>query len=135
MPVAARTPRPSGCDARSTRSYNEETGRLELLTYDSDDNGVMDVWTYMDGTQILRAEIDNDEDGVIERWEYYDESQQLEKIGFSRGGDGVPDAWAYEGPDGQIERVEVSSLRDGTIDRWEYYDAGIMTRSDEDNPR
>ena len=98
--------------------YNEETGRLELLTYDSDDNGVMDVWTYMDGTQILRAEIDNDEDGVIERWEYYDESQQLEKIGFSRGGDGVPDAWAYEGPDGQIERVEVSSLRDGTIDRW-----------------
>lgn len=26
--------------------YNDETGRLELLTYDSDDNGTINVWTY-----------------------------------------------------------------------------------------
>ncbi len=52
--------------------YNEETGRLELLTYDSNDNGTVDVWTYMDGTAVLRAEVDANEDGLIERWEYYE---------------------------------------------------------------
>ena len=113
-------------------TYNEETGKLELLTYDVDDNGVIDSWTYMDGTRLLRAEIDADEDGVIERWEYYDEDQQLEKVGFSRAGDGIVDAWAYQGTDGEIERAEISTLRDETIDRWEYYERGAMVRAEED---
>ena len=116
--------------------YDEDTGRLELLTHDSNDNGTVDVWTYMDGTRILRAEVDANEDGLIERWEYYDESQQLEKVGFSRANDGVEDGWAYEGPDGSIARVELSTLRDGTIDRWEYYDAdgGLATIESEPDP-
>ena len=112
--------------------YNEETGRLELLTYDSNDNGTVDVWTYMNGTAVLRAEVDANEDGVIERWEYYDEDQRLERVGFSRANDGVEDGWAYEGPDGSIARVELSTLRDGSIDRWEYYEADVMIRAEED---
>ena len=113
-------------------TYNDETGRLELLTYDSNDNGTIDVWTYMDGTRVLRAEVDANEDGLIERWEYYGDNQRLEKVGFSRANDGVEDGWAYEAPDGQIGRVELSTLRDGTIDRWEYYEGGIMVRAEED---
>ena len=38
--------------------YDEETGRLSEITYDSDQNGTIDTWTYMDGTRVLRAEID-----------------------------------------------------------------------------
>lgn len=116
-------------------TYDKETGRLAEITYDSNDNGAIDIRTYMDGTRILRIEIDKDEDGKIERWEYYDANQRLEKVGFSRANDGIVDAWAYEGPDGRIARVEVSTARDGVIDRWEYYDNDVMLRAAEDVDR
>ena len=73
--------------------YEEETWRLREITYDSDQNGAIDTWTYMDGTRVLRVEIDYGEDETVDRWEYYDEMQQLEKVGFSHGNDGVVDAW------------------------------------------
>lgn len=50
-----------------TPTYNEETGRLELLTYDSNDNGQIDTWTYMDRTRVMRTEIDADGVGLIDR--------------------------------------------------------------------
>ena len=112
--------------------YDEETGRLREITYDADQNGTIDTWTYMDGTRALRVEIDQDEDGTVDRWEYYDEAQQLQKVGFSRGNDGVVDAWGYEGPDAQIAKVEISTVRDGEIDRWEYYENNVMVRAEED---
>ena len=133
IPVAcAPDPEQQRLERTIAAEYNEDTGRLELLTYDSNDNGTIDVWTYMAGTAVLRAEVDADEDGVIERWEYYDEDQRLEKVGFSRANDGVVDGWAYEGTDGGISRVELSTLRDGSVDRWEYYEADVMTRAEED---
>ena len=49
------------------------------ITYDSDQNGMIDTWTYMDGTAVLRVEVDQDKDGTVDRWEYFDEAQQLEK--------------------------------------------------------
>ena len=131
IPACAPDPDQERLERTIAAEYNEDTGRLELLTYDSNDNGTIDVWTYMDGTAVLRAEVDANGDGLIERWEYYDEEQRLEKVGFSRA-NGVVDGWAYEGTDGGISKVELSTLRDGSIDRWEYYDAGIMIRAEED---
>lgn len=72
--------------------YEKETGRLREITYGSDQNGAIDTWIYMDGMRVLRVEIDHGEDGTVDRWEYYDEAQQLEKVGFSHGNDGVVDA-------------------------------------------
>ena len=64
--------------------YDKTTGKLTLLKYDSDGDGKVDTWSYMDGPRVMRIEIDKNEDGKIDRWEYYDANQKLEKIGTSR---------------------------------------------------
>src|SRR4030095_8168072 len=88
----------AGCDrtSRNTRQiapeYDARTGRLQLLKYDSNRNGITDMWSYMDGSRVVRVEIDRDEDGKIDRWEYYDARQRIEKVGVSRQNDGKEDA-------------------------------------------
>ena len=47
--------------------YNKLTGKLQLLKYDSNGDGKVDTWSYMDGTRVLRIEIDKDEDGKVDR--------------------------------------------------------------------
>lgn len=131
-PACAPDPDEENLRASIQAVYDDETGRLRTITYDSDQNGMIDTWTYMDGTTVLRVEVDQDKDGTVDRWEYFDEAQQLEKVGFSRANDGVVDAWAYEGPDGQIEKFEISTVRAGEVDRWEYYENDLMVRAEED---
>lgn len=114
-------------------TYNKQTGKLQLLKYDSDGDGKSDTWSYMDGTRVLRIEIDKNEDGKIDRWEYYSADQKLEKVGFSRGNDGVEDAWSYAAPDGSIARIEVSTRRDGKGNRTEYYEKNMLIRAEEDS--
>ena len=110
--VGACAPDPEQLRAQRTieAEYDVESGRLELITFDSNDNGTIDTWSYMDGNTVIRIEIDRDEDGTIDRWEYYGEDQTLEKVGFSRGNDGVADAWAFEGEDGEVVRIEISTV-------------------------
>src|SRR5262249_45762229 len=67
---------------RITPEYDKKTGRLTLLKYDSNGNGIVDTWSYMDGAHVVRIEIDKDEDGKIDRWEYYGTDQKLVKFGF-----------------------------------------------------
>ena len=128
-PACAPDPDEESLRASIQAVYDKETGRLREITYDSDQNGTIDTWTYMDGTAVLRIEIDQDEDGIVDRWEYFDEAQQLERVGFSRANDGVVDAWASEGPDGQIAKLEISTVRDSVVDRWEYYENDLMVRA------
>jgi hypothetical protein len=90
--------------------YDKTTGKLTSITYDSNRNGKIDTWSYMDGARVVRIEIDKDEDGRIDRWEYYTPDQKLEKVGYSRANNGKPDAWAYQGPDGQIARIELAAI-------------------------
>ena len=85
---------------RITPEYDKTTGKLTLLKYDSNGNGKVDTWSYMDGARVVRIEIDKNEDGKIDRWEYYDANQKLEKIGTSRAQDGKEDSWSYPGADG-----------------------------------
>jgi hypothetical protein len=112
--------------------YDKQTGRLTLLKYDSNKNGVPDTFSYMDGTKVLRIEIDKDEDGKIDRWEYYDADQKLIKVGFSRENDGREDAWSYSAPDGSVARIEISTRRDGKVTRTEYYEKDTLVRAEED---
>src|SRR6476469_4456453 len=51
---------------RITPEYDQATGKLKLLKYDSNGNGVVDTWSYMDGPRVVRIEIDTDEDGRID---------------------------------------------------------------------
>jgi len=116
--------------------YDPVTGRLQLLKYDSNGNGVPDTFSYMDGARFIRIEIDTDEDGTIDRWEYYGDDQALERVGFSRQHDGVVDAWSYARADGSTERIELSRTRDSAIDRVEYYERqgteDVLVRAEED---
>src|SRR5581483_7385134 len=102
--------------------YDPKTGRLTLLKYDSNGNGVVDTWSYMDGPRVVRIEIDQDEDGKIDRWEYYDAAQKLEKVGLSRQHDGIQDSWQYFASDVSVARIELSTHRDGIVTRIEYFD-------------
>jgi hypothetical protein len=126
-----------GCSGRSARKniepvYDPDTGRLQLLRYDSDGNGRVDTVSHMDGTRVLWIEIDKDEDGRVDRWEYYDAAGKLERVGLSRANDGVEDAWSYMGPDGKVSRVSISTGRNGSISRTEFYQADLPTNAEED---
>jgi hypothetical protein len=120
-------------EKRITPEYDKKTGKLQLLKYDSNGNGKVDTFSYMDGARVLRIEIDNDEDGKIDRWEYYGPDQKIEKVGFSRLRDGKEDAWSYDGPDGSIVRIDVSTKRDGRVTRIEHYDHEKLLAAEEDS--
>jgi len=101
--------------------YDPKSGRLRKLEEDTNKNGRLDTWTYMDGTRVDRIEIDRDEDGKIDRWEHYTDGK-LTSVGISTRGDGVEDQWAYQAAAGYLERVETDTDRDGRVDKWETYD-------------
>jgi hypothetical protein len=128
----------AGCERRPGAKriepvYDPKTGKLQLLKYDSNGNGAIDTWSYMDGARAVRIDIDSDEDGKIDRWEYYGPNQQIEKIGFSRAKDGKEDAWSFPGPGGSTERVEISTRRDGKISRVEHFEADRLVAAEEDS--
>ena len=128
----------TGCQRRAGAKriepvYDPKTGKLQLLKYDSNGNGVIDTWSHMDGARAIRIDIDADEDGKIDRWEYYGSNQQIEKIGFSRAKDGKEDAWSFPGAEGAIERVEISTRRDGKITRVEHFQADRVVSAEEDS--
>jgi len=129
--VAACAP-PESPTKKIEPTYNRQTGRLELLRYDSDGDGVFDTFSYMDGARIIRIEIDRNEDGKVDRWEYYGPDRKIEKIGFSRAEDGKEDAWSFAGADGAVDRVEISTKRNQTVDRIERYEKGVLVRAEED---
>src|SRR3954464_9477081 len=124
---AVDTPR-----TRMTPEYDQAPGKLTLLKYDSDGNGTVDTWSYMDGSRVVRVEIDKNEDGKIDRWEYYDADQKLQRIGTSRAQDGKEDSWSYPANDGSITRIDVSTNHDGKITRVEHYEKGVLTALEED---
>src|SRR4051812_47801172 len=128
-----------GCDRKAEEArkrispeYDKVTGKLKLLKYDSDGNGVVDTMSYMDGARVVRIEIDKNEDGKVDRWEYYDANQRLEKIGSSRNGDGKEDSWSYLAADGSIARVDISVKHDGKVSRVEHYEKGVLVSAEED---
>ena len=115
-----------------TPEYDQNTGRLRLLKYDSNGNGVVDTWSYMDGSRVMRIEVDTDEDGKIDRWEYYGADQQLEKVGLSSRHDGQPDTWQYFSGDQSVSRLEISTRGDGKVTRIERFDHGHLMAAEED---
>lgn len=135
-------------NARIQGHYGRQDGKLELLTYDSDNDGQTDMWVHTSGAVISRIEIDTDADGRVDRWEYYTPEQTIEKVGFSRGNTGKPDAWAFQGADGSISHVDLDgpcpsapaeavpavapAPKGVLIARREFYADGAVVRAEED---
>ncbi|OFV93278.1 MAG: hypothetical protein A3G76_12025 [Acidobacteria bacterium RIFCSPLOWO2_12_FULL_65_11] len=112
--------------ARIAPEYDTKTGKLQLLKYDSNGNGTVDTWSYMDGVRILRIEIDADEDGKLDRWEHYGADQKLEKVGLSPSGDGKATRTEWHEQD-VLVRAEEDTDEDGRTDKWETYENGRLT--------
>ena len=115
-----------------TAAYDSASGKLSQITINAAKDGKPNVFSYMNGSMIVRIEIDNNEDGKIDRWEYYGPDQKLERVGMSRANDGKQDSWAYHAPDGSIARIEISTKPDATPNRTEFYEKGTLARVEED---
>lgn len=124
----------SGKDAQRQISpvYDSKTGRLQLLKLDSNGNGTVDTWSYMDGAHVVRIEIDQNEDGKIDRWEYYDAATHLIRVGLSRADTGKEDAWTYLAADGsEVVKLELAG-KTGRIRRTEHYEHDRLVSAEED---
>jgi len=114
------------CYKKGLLVLDTKTGKLQLLKYDSNGNGTVDTWSYMDGVRILRIEIDADEDGKLDRWEHYGADQKLEKVGLSPSGDGKATRTEWHEQD-VLVRAEEDTDEDGRTDKWETYENGRLT--------
>jgi hypothetical protein len=132
--------RPSGPPASSNRAvtpeYDQKTGRLQRIASDSNHDGKIDTWGYMDGMRLVRVEVDEDGDGAVDRWEFYSETaaapapgsrqpQVPERIERATRHDGKVSRWEYF-ENGTLARVEEDTDGDGQLDKWETYRAGTL---------
>lgn len=110
--------------------YDPATRELQRLDYDVDEDGRIDVRTFMANGKPVRLEGDQDRDGKVDRWEYYGPSGDLVKLGTSSARDGVEDTWLFQA--GQDRRMEMSTARDGVVDRFEFYRGPDLVRVETD---
>lgn len=135
---AACGTRPDAGGVAVQATYDKGTGKLSTLTADTNHDGKIDTWTYMDGAVPLRTEQDLDGDGRIERWEYTRPDGSNAQIAVSRRATGQPDMWTYLDEKGTTTRVETASAdavqagQKARVDRTEYYEAGRLVRVEED---
>ena len=118
---------------RIQAKYDQTTGRLSRLEFDSNNNGKPDTWAFMDGTRIDKLEADENEDGKIDRWEYYPATP------LPARGKPVPDrierATRMDGKvsrreffeQGSLARIEEDTNGDGALDKWETYVGGVLS--------
>jgi hypothetical protein len=106
-----------GASERIRSTYDKSSGRLTRLEYDSNGDGKIDTWGYMDGMRVVRVEIDEDGDGKIDRWEFHKD---------------VPGASARGSVDRTLEHIERATRHDGKVSRWEYFENGQLSRVQED---
>jgi hypothetical protein len=116
--ACSRTAPRASASERIRPAYDKSSGRLTRLEYDSNGDGKIDTWGYMDGMRVVRVEVDEDGDGKVDRWEYHKNLP-----------DGAPQPG---GIDKTLERIERATRRDGKVSRWEYFDNGALTRVEED---
>lgn len=101
--------------------YDQTSGKLQLLKLDSNGDGRIDTWSFMDGTRVVRIEIDENGDSTIDRWEHYGADESISRIDVSRKRDGKADRIEFY-ERGATVRAEEDTDGDGKIDKWETYD-------------
>jgi hypothetical protein len=131
--------------AKTSATYDPNTGQLTDLVSDRNGDGKPDTWAKMDGKRLLSIAIDRNGDGVPDRWETYATAASLGvtpppgapqdvivTADEANGGDPktVTRHEFYER--GVIARVEEDTDNNGTTDKWEYYTNGVVSRVDLD---
>ena len=120
-------------------TYDSETGRLQELTYDRNNDGSTDAWLVMNGSTLLRADLDETFDGVVDRREHYaidnEGAEELssapvmvELLDSVRGTVSRREQYAA----GMLQSAEQDTNSDGVIDKWETYEAGALRRVEMD---
>ncbi len=117
---------------RARPSYDPFTSKLIQLSADTNRDGRLDQWTFLDGNRPMRGEADTDRDGRVDRWEYFNEAAQLVRVGSSSANDGIEDTWTYVQPIDGASRVDRSRSRDRHVDRREYMKGEVLMRAEED---
>ena len=129
--AACRQAEPAGeAKGRIQPSYDQKTGKLARLAYDSNGDGKEDAWAYMDGAHLVRLEADENQDGRIDRWEYYpagtsEVKQAPERIERSTRGDGRVSRREFI-ERGALVRIEEDTDGNGATDKWETYVDGAL---------
>lgn len=120
-PPERRPAAPAGTD-RLKPTY-DDTGKLQKLQYDRNNDGIIDTWGYMDGTRVVKVEVDENGDGKVDRWEFHRSAAD------SRNADAPA---APVGVDRSVERIERATRFDGKVSRREFFDNGALTKTEED---
>lgn len=117
--------------------YDQASGRLTRLGYDSNRDGRPDIAASMDGRDVKAIEIDVDHDGLVDRWEYYEPADHAGRVAdqdgprllrleqVSRRNGTIVRREGYEA--GELAWVREDRDADGRIDRWETYVAGALS--------
>jgi hypothetical protein len=122
----------NGDGERPAASYDPQTGRLERLVFDSNDDGRNDAAGVLDGARVRQIELDSNGNGQLDRWDFYGADGKITQVGLSRADDGVMDAVAVYDGEQRLQQLNVSTRRDGRFDRVEFYEAGQLSRAEED---
>ena len=64
-------PPPKTATPDTVRPTYDQSGSLTKLEADSDHDGLIDMWAYMDGPRVVRVDVDENGDGTVDRWEYH----------------------------------------------------------------
>jgi len=121
-------------DKGDWKGFYDEEGRIAVVEYDSNGNGLADhIAHYDERRQIRLLEVDEDHDSWVDRWEHYDEAGVLIKVGRWRKQPGHADEWTFRSPDGQLARIEYDDTGDGEVDRTEVFEDGIIVRVESDS--
>jgi len=121
----------------ATPVYNPQTGQLEQLVSDTNNDGVVDTRAHMEGVLVKYIEIDRDFDGKFDRTEFYrdapgtpaaarspDGRSVLDRAEETNGGEVVTRREFYV--DGVVRRVEEDTDVDGRTDKWEEFEEGRL---------
>src|SRR6185436_692453 len=102
--AACREPAPQAGSApveKLVPTYNA-AGALTKLDADSDHDGLIDMWAYMDGARVVRVEVDENGDGKIDKGETYSDGS-LSTMAIDTTRRGRADRRLVYRPDGTLD--------------------------------
>lgn len=106
----------------------------EVLEYDTNKDGKIDRWVYVQNGFVYKVEIDVNYDGKIDSIYIYvnsDKGPILQRIELDTDYDGVFDDFVYY-ENGKMVKEEIDSNNDGKVDIWIYIADGYIYKVEKD---